>query len=405
MSSPSRRDTLRSAVALAGAALTSSTMAQPAPSNPTTAPVAPPPPPPAAPLTPDDLAVADRIAGRPPLAQPAQALAAPVVTRRRFALRSIRDDATPLPWSTLPPTPFTPYLPDHPPPPPNSSTSPPFRWSGGPIDWDGNPDSLAFATLRQLAGLLRSKRLTSVQLTQLYLDRLKRLGPDLYCVVTLTEDLALDQAAAADRDLAAGLDRGPLHGIPYGLKDLFHTRTYPTTCGIAPWKDRVVDEDATVVRRLAAAGAVLVAKLSLGELAMGDVWFGGLTRNPWKPDTGSSGSSAGSAAAVAAGLVPATDYLRAQRLRERLKVQWADALRGVDVYLAIPRFGPSLVATNLTGHPSLITRAGLAGGLPVMLEFVGNLHREPAMVALAAAYECETDHLRLWPEAFMPPRG
>jgi Asp-tRNA(Asn)/Glu-tRNA(Gln) amidotransferase A subunit family amidase len=136
------------------------------------------------------------------------------------------------------------------------------------------------------------------------LDRLRRFGPPLHCVVELTEERALAAARAADRELKAGKWRGPLHGIPYGAKDLLDARGAHSTWGAAPFTNQVAATDATVIRKLEDAGAVLVAKLSLGELAMGDVWFGGLTRNPRQPDKGSSGSSAGSAAAVAAGLVP-----------------------------------------------------------------------------------------------------
>jgi Asp-tRNA(Asn)/Glu-tRNA(Gln) amidotransferase A subunit family amidase len=137
----------------------------------------------------------------------------------------------------------------------------------------------------------------------MYLARLKRFDARLECVITLTEPLALEQAARADAELKAGRTRGPLHGVPYGIKDLFATQGIRTTWGAKPYADQVFDYDSTVVERLREAGAVLVAKLTTGELAVGDLWFGGRTRNPWNPDTGSSGSSAGPAAAVAAGLV------------------------------------------------------------------------------------------------------
>jgi Asp-tRNA(Asn)/Glu-tRNA(Gln) amidotransferase A subunit family amidase len=137
----------------------------------------------------------------------------------------------------------------------------------------------------------------------MYLDRLKRHGPTLECVVTLTEELAMEQARRADQELAAGRYRSPLHGIPWGAKDLLAVRGYRTTWGAKPFEDQVIDEDATVVRRLEEAGAVLVAKLTLGALAMGDVWFGGRTRNPWNLEQGSSGSSAGSASSTVAGLL------------------------------------------------------------------------------------------------------
>ena len=166
-----------------------------------------------------------------------------------------------------------------------------------------NLEDLAFWSVGDLAELLRTRKLTSEELTRMYLGRLKRYGPKLECVVTLTESLAVRQARRADAEIAAGKYRGPLHGIPYGVKDLLSTKGYRTTWGAAPYKDQFIDEDASVVKRLEEAGAVLVAKLSMGELAMDEYWFGGMTRNPWNYNEGSSGSSAGSAAATSAGLV------------------------------------------------------------------------------------------------------
>ncbi len=164
-------------------------------------------------------------------------------------------------------------------------------------------DPIAFMTVRELGTLLRARKLTSVALTKMYLARLKRYAPTLHFLITLTEDRALAQAAAMDRELAAGKDRGPLHGIPWGAKDLLAVKGYPTTWGAAGFEQQHFDEDAEVVKRLDAAGAVLVAKLSMGALAQGDLWFGERTRNPWNPKQGSSGSSAGSASAVSAGCV------------------------------------------------------------------------------------------------------
>ena len=175
--------------------------------------------------------------------------------------------------------------------------------SPGKVKLPANPDDLAFYSVEELAALIKSRQITSEQLTQFYLERLKKYGPKLNCVVTLTEDLALKQARRADREIAAGKYRGPLHGIPYGAKDLLATKGIKTTWGSVPYKDQVFDEDATVVKRLEAAGAVLVAKLSMGELAWGEVWYGGMTRNPWDVKEGSGGSSAGPGAATAAGLV------------------------------------------------------------------------------------------------------
>ena len=167
----------------------------------------------------------------------------------------------------------------------------------------GDIRSLAFAPVTELSRLLRARKITSTELTRMYLERLKRFGPRLLCVVTITEDLALEQAARADRETAGRGYRGPMHGIPWGAKDLLATKGIRTTWGARPYAEQVFDYDAAVVQRLEAAGAVLVAKLSMGELAMGDVWFGGRTRNPWNASRGSSGSSAGSGSATAAGLV------------------------------------------------------------------------------------------------------
>ncbi|RTQ53354.1 amidase [Hymenobacter gummosus] len=167
-----------------------------------------------------------------------------------------------------------------------------------------NREELAFYSVRQLGELLRTRQISSEDLTRFFLARLRRYDAKLLCVTSLTEELALQQARAADAEIRRGRYRGPLHGIPYGLKDLFSVKGYKTTWGSVPYKDQVLDEDAAVAVRLREAGAVLCAKLTLGELAMGDVWYGGRTRTPWNLTKGSSGSSAGSAAAVAAGLLP-----------------------------------------------------------------------------------------------------
>ena len=166
-----------------------------------------------------------------------------------------------------------------------------------------DPGSLALLPVTALSRLVERRQVTSLELTRVYLDRLKRYGSRLNCVVTLTEDRALAQAAEADREIGAGRYRGPLHGIPWGAKDLFAARGARTTWGARPYAQQIIDQDATVVERLNHAGAVLVAKLSMGALARGSVWFGGTTRNPWAPARGSSGSSAGPGAATAAGLV------------------------------------------------------------------------------------------------------
>ncbi len=183
----------------------------------------------------------------------------------------------------------------------------PMRMSAAPdvsrLASAGVSDALAFASVRELAELVKTRKVTSVALTQMYLSRLKQYDPKLHFVITLTEDRALKQAAAADAEIAAGKYRGPLHGIPWGAKDLLAVKGYRTTWGAAGFEEQQFDYDATVVQRLDAAGAVLVAKLTMGALAQGDLWFGARTRNPWNVKQGSSGSSAGSGSAVSAGCV------------------------------------------------------------------------------------------------------
>jgi len=169
-------------------------------------------------------------------------------------------------------------------------------------DWR-NVEDLAFWPVTSLAPLLKAKKVTSTDLTKMYLERLKQFSPKLNCVITLTGDLALDQAKRADAELRRGRYRGPLHGVPWGAKDLLATKGIPTTYGAEPYQKQVLDYDATVVERLEKEGAVLVAKLSMGALAMGGLWFGGMTKTPWDMERTSSGSSAGSASATAAGLV------------------------------------------------------------------------------------------------------
>jgi Asp-tRNA(Asn)/Glu-tRNA(Gln) amidotransferase A subunit family amidase len=178
-----------------------------------------------------------------------------------------------------------------------------IRSAGKAAPVPGSDEDLAFASVAQLSRWIESRQLTSERLTKIYLERLERFGPKLRCVITLTRDHALEQARKADAEIAAGRYRGPLHGIPWGAKDLLDTAGIPTTYGAEPFRNRVPAADSAVVKRLNAAGAVLAAKLSLGALALNDVWFGGQTMNPWLLEEGSSGSSAGPGAATAAGLV------------------------------------------------------------------------------------------------------
>ncbi|OFX85287.1 MAG: amidase [Bacteroidetes bacterium GWF2_33_16] len=171
------------------------------------------------------------------------------------------------------------------------------------VELPKNKAELAFMPVYKLASLIKERKITSVELTQIYIERLKKYGDTLECVITLTEDLAMAQAKRADEEMAMGKYRGYLHGIPYGLKDLFSVPGYKTTWGSVPYKDQILNDYATVYQKLEQAGAVLVAKLTMGALAMGDVWYNGETKNPWDLSQGSSGSSAGSASATAAGLV------------------------------------------------------------------------------------------------------
>jgi Asp-tRNA(Asn)/Glu-tRNA(Gln) amidotransferase A subunit family amidase len=441
---------------------------------------------------------------------------------------------------------------------------------------------LLLAKVVELAPLIRSRKLTSSELTNRCLGRLKAVASRLNCVVNLTEERALREAGRADLEIAAGKYRGPLHGIPYGAKDLLAAKGSPTTWGVKPYKDRAFDYDAGVVEKLEHAGAVLVAKLSLGELAMGDVWFGGMTRNPWNIEEGSGGSSAGPGAAVAAGLVPfaigsetlgsivspcvncgvtglrptygrvsrfgamplcgsmdklgpmarcvedcaiildaihgsdgrdgtvvdapfdwdmssampklrvgfdkiafdalkekryddvrfvydaaletlrkitggdlvpvtlpptenytglasmtiaaeassnftelvnspaidelaqqdegswpnvfragsmipAADYLRAQQLRRMLMRDMHAALSGVDVMVTIPFVGPQSAYTNLTGHPSVVTRCGFLKDRPKSMEFIGQLFREDRLLRVAHAFEKAVNAQDQWP--------
>lgn len=248
----------------------------------------------------DDTRIADKIAGRDlSLTNDAEReLMTGSMEQMRERLKTIR--SSPLSVDMEPATHFTPRLPGMVIPKGGSKVS--LSRGKNPL-YNGEPESLAYASVVELSRLLKARKITSRTLTEMYLERLKRYGDRLLCVVNLTEELARFQADRADREIAGGKYRGALHGIPYGLKDLFATRAIPTTYGAKPYEFQVMDTEATVVRRLEEAGAVLVAKLSMGELAMGDVWMRGRTRNPWNPKRGSSGSSAGPGSATAAGLV------------------------------------------------------------------------------------------------------
>src|SRR5260370_599376 len=292
-----------------------------------------------------------------------------------------------------------------------------IRSKSDPGPLPSKPEHIAFAPVTKLSRWIEQRKISSEQLTQIYLKRLEQFNPKLRCVITLTKDLALAQAKKADVEIAAGKYRGPLHGIPWGGKDLLDTAGIPTTYGAEPFRNRVPKDDAAVVKRLHAAGAVLVAKLSLGALALNDIWFGGQTVNPWLLEEGASGSTAGPGAATAAGLVgclpvdvsiadwpsqslnlilfaesaaafeelplsgeadqlkvqtydawpnlfrqsrflSAVDFVQTDRLRRRVAEEMARVFSEVDLLLVPSLRDEMLTITNFTGQPSLTMRAG-----------------------------------------------
>jgi Asp-tRNA(Asn)/Glu-tRNA(Gln) amidotransferase A subunit family amidase len=248
------------------------------------------------PITTEDIAGAERLAGVA-YTDAERALMLDNIASQIELARQRR--AVSLPGTLPPATRFDPRLPGFAMP-----EAGPFRPAAGEVpDLPDDEAAIAFAPVSTLAAWIRAGKITSVRLTRLYLDRISRLAPALECFATVTPDLALRQADAADRLLAGGTYLGPLHGIPWGCKDIIDTENIVTGWGAEPFRERVATADATVVRLLAQAGAVLLGKLSVGALAYGDIWYGGRTRNPWNTEEGSSGSSAGSASATVAGLV------------------------------------------------------------------------------------------------------
>jgi Asp-tRNA(Asn)/Glu-tRNA(Gln) amidotransferase A subunit family amidase len=222
----------------------------------------------------------------------------PTVNRTLAAFEELR--RIEIPADTPPALLFSPVLPGHPVPTGKST----YRPAKAPaLLRFKDPEELAFLPAVQLGALVRAKKITSTTLTKMYLERLKTYSPKLFCVITLTEDLALEQAKQADADARRGRWHSPLHGVPYGAKDLFDTQGILTTWGAEPYQSRIPETDATVIRKLRGAGAVLVAKLSMGALAQGGLWFRGMTKTPWNYEQTSSGSSAGSGSATSAGLV------------------------------------------------------------------------------------------------------
>lgn len=255
----------------------------------------------AGPVKPETVAAAEAIAGVDFMKEDEAAIASGLNQRVR-TYQQLRQSE--IPWATDPAHVFKPSLPGREPKGP-ATPGAPIKVTKAELTLKrpANLEDVAFWPLTRIAALVERKLVSSTELTEMYLARLKRYQPRLNFYVTLTEDLARAQAAAADQDIKAGKYRGPLHGLPWGAKDLLATKGIRTTFGAEPYVDQVIDFDATVVERLHAAGAVLVAKLTLGALAQGDRWFGGRTNNPWNPAQGSSGSSAGPGSATAAGCV------------------------------------------------------------------------------------------------------
>jgi Asp-tRNA(Asn)/Glu-tRNA(Gln) amidotransferase A subunit family amidase len=246
----------------------------------------------------------------------------------------------------------------------------PIIWNKVNASLPTNKNDLAFYSIEQLAFLLKNKKISSVELTQFFIDRIKKWGDTLQCVITITQDIAMEQAKKADAEIAAGKYRGLLHGIPYGLKDLFAVKGTKTTWGAAPYKNQTIDEDAFVYTQLKEAGAVLVAKFTLGALAMGDYWYGGRTKNPWNINYGSSGSSAGSTSATVAGLVPFAI--------------------GTETYGSIISPSTTCGATGLRPTFGSVSRSG-AMALSYSLDKVGPICRSAADAAIVFNYIHGTD--------------
>ncbi|HAA11983.1 MAG TPA: amidase, partial [Cytophagales bacterium] len=247
-------------------------------------------------ITTTDVAAAEKLIGLE-LTEAERGMAIPSLENYREAFQQIRQ--VPLDNGVMPAMQFDPLPIGWQP----TNDQQPILWEYPETERPTSAEAIAFLTVPEQAALLKSRQITSVELTKIYIDRIKTYGDTLQCLITLMEEEALAQARSADAEMAAGNYRGMLHGIPYGVKDLFAYPGTKTTWGAGAYKDQEIEAEATVISKLNAAGGVLLAKLTLGALAMGDVWYGGVTKNPWKLDQGSSGSSAGSASATAAGLV------------------------------------------------------------------------------------------------------
>src|SRR6266851_5171663 len=261
------------------------------------------PPQPQAPRSPPPTSPEQRNSSRPPSPKPTAPR--PPATGATLWLPSTSAAQAPAkaPFPTAPYSTIHSILPGQPSGPAQDKQDRFIRTSTAPANLPATDEAIAFSPVTHLSRWLETRKLTSERLTRIYLKRIDQFNPKLNCVITLTADHALEQARKADSEISAGHYRGPLHGIPWGANDLLDTAGIPTTYGAEPFRDRVPAKDAVVVKRLHDAGAVLVAKLSLGALALNDIWFGGQTMNPWLLEEGASGSSAGPGAATAAALV------------------------------------------------------------------------------------------------------
>lgn len=251
---------------------------------------------------------------------------------------------------------------------------------------------IAYMPVHQLAVLLKNKQLSSERLTKIYLDRIKTYSDTLQCLITLMESTALDKARAMDAELAAGKYRGPLHGIPYGIKDLLAVKGTKTSWGAMPYKDQKIDATATVVTKLDEAGAVLVGKFTLGALAMGDVWYGGVTKNPWNLKQGSSGSSAGSASAVSAGLVPFA--IGTETLGSIVSPSTRNGVTGLrPTYGRVSKFGAMALSWSMDKIGS-ISRSSLDNGI-VLSVINGRDAKDASSIQAAFNYEAKKDPKKL----------
>lgn len=276
-----------------------------------------------------------------------------------------------------------------------------FDTKQNPISWNlpegttlpANPDDLAYYSVAELSVLLRDGKITSLELTEFFLSRIEKFDPVLKAVITLTPDLAREQARRADDELSRGLYRGILHGIPYGTKDLLALEGYPTTLGAGPFRDQIIEETATVIQKLEEAGAVHLAKLTLGELAWGDVWFGGMTRTPWNTEVGSSGSSAGSASAVAAGLMPFS--IGSETLGSIVSPSTRNGVTGLrPTYGRVSRHGAMALSWSMD-KIGPITRSAQDAAI-VFDAIYGPDGKDPSVFDLPFNYESEFDFQNLY---------